>query len=124
MTLLLVWSLLTMGFTYLSRFASQRVVAVLRLVIVANLPVVGRLLACGWCTSFWTGTLSCGILVLAGLLPAWALALAGVAGTGLFDILERVSPSPGAALIAEALRAQDQDLLERLPLIRGDQHDA
>jgi len=92
-----IWVLLTLGLTYAARDAT--LLALPRLYLVAKVDFLADLLGCGYCTSFWTG--GAAYLLLSGigtvaldLHPGWlgVAPVASFAGTGLWYLLEALSP--------------------------------
>ncbi len=89
-----VWEKLLLGLTYYVRRA--RILQTVRNPLVLRYVWFARLVACGQCTSTWTGPIAFALLwpVLNAILelPSWTwllLPLAGPAGAGVFDREER-----------------------------------
>lgn len=102
------WALITLGLTYMAREA--KILSVPRAWLIFKRPFLATLLGCGECTSFWTGTAAAAILLPVLDDVAWQawcyLPAAGLAGTGLFNLLSRLSPVAAVGKIVKVLERQ------------------
>ena len=94
LTLLVAWTLMYFGLTYL--ITAAEITEPVRIRLVAWKPVLALLLACRSCTSFWTGQAAAaavmGLAVGLGTNLPWHSWLylppvAGVAAVGLIDLI-------------------------------------
>lgn len=88
---LLYWLAISVGLTYLARDA--KILDLPRLWLVTKSRFLLRLLSCGPCTTFWTGSAVAALLLATDTLTCswWTLPLWGIAGIGVFDVLGRLS---------------------------------
>lgn len=117
-----VWTMLTPGLTYLAREAT--IFSVPRLLLVAQIPWLAKLLGCGQCTSLWTGMASYGVLLslVDALVPvslsAWwwmGAPVAGICGMGWFDRLARASLAGPVDRLVKALGQPEATKPEDMP---------